>query len=164
MAIGKARSYHKKFKFVVEIDGFLFAGFQKCSAIEMEIAVVEQNEGGTLIPNKSPGRVKVTNVTLTRGVTDDQDMFAWFKEVADLAGDAGGGAGGRGSGKKEPDFKRHLDVVQLDRDGSELKRWSLSNAFPVKFNAGEWDNDADENTIESMELAYDVPDTVAVQA
>jgi phage tail-like protein len=158
MAIGKPRQYHKKFKFVVEVDGFGSAGFQKCSAIEAEVAVVEQYEGGSLIPQKDPGRVKVTNITLTRGATTDEDMFKWFKEVVDLAGDAGGGAGGRGTGKKDPEFKRNLSIVQLDRDGSELRRWSISGAWPCKFNGGEWDNDADENVIESVELCYDIPD------
>ena len=48
-----------------------------------------------------------------------------------------------------------LDVVQQDRDGLTLRRWSLSRAWPVKFVAGEWDNESDENIIESVTLTYD---------
>jgi hypothetical protein len=29
--IGTPRTFHKKFKFIVEIDGIASAGFQKCS-------------------------------------------------------------------------------------------------------------------------------------
>ena len=45
--------------------------------------------------------------------------------------------------------------MQQDRDGSPLRRWSLSGAWPVKFVAGAWDNESDENVIESVTLTYD---------
>ena len=52
-------------------------------------------------------------------------------------------------------YKRNLDIVQQDRDGLTLRRWSLSLSWPVKFVAGEWDNESDENVIESVTLTYD---------
>ena len=39
--------------------------------------------------------------------------------------------------------------------GSTLRRWSLTGVWPVKFVAGAWDNEADENVIESVTLTYD---------
>lgn len=45
--------------------------------------------------------------------------------------------------------------MQQDRDGTTLRRWSLSRAWPVKFVAGDWDNESDENVIESVTLTYD---------
>ena len=39
--------------------------------------------------------------------------------------------------------------------GTTLRRWSLSRAWPVKFVAGDWDNEADENVIESVTLSDD---------
>jgi hypothetical protein len=45
--------------------------------------------------------------------------------------------------------------VQQDRDGTTLRRWSLSRAWPVKCVAGEWDNESDENVIESVTLTFD---------
>ena len=48
-----------------------------------------------------------------------------------------------------------LTTGQQDRDGTTLRRWSLSRAWPVKFVAGDWDNEADENVIESVTLTYD---------
>lgn len=47
---------------------------------------------------------------------------------------------------------RHL---QQDRGGTTLRRWSLSRASPVKFVAGDQDNESDENVIESVTLTYD---------
>jgi phage tail-like protein len=144
--IGTPRTFHKKFKYIVEIDGIASAGFQKCSELSVEVANVQYSEGGALIPNKSPGRLTFADVTLERGATMDRDLFDWLEEVADASANAG---------LNEPEFKRNLDIVQQDRDGSELRRWRLNNAWPVKFVAGEWDNEADENVIESVTLTYD---------
>ena len=144
--IGTPRSFHKKFKFVVEIDGFQHAGFQKCSELSVEVANVQYFEGGSLIPNKSPGRLTFSDVTLERGATEDRDLFDWFQDVAITAS---------GIGLTDVNYKRNLDVVQQDRDGVTLRRWSLSRAWPVKFVAGEWDNESDENIIESVTLTYD---------
>jgi phage tail-like protein len=144
--IGNPRTFHKKFKFIVEIDGVVSAGFQKCSELSVEVANVQYYEGGSLIPNKSPGRLTFADVTLERGATSDKDLFDWLTQVADAAANAG---------LNEPAFKRNLDIVQQDRDGSTLRRWSLNGAWPVKFVAGDWDNEADENVIETVTLTYD---------
>jgi phage tail-like protein len=144
--LGTPRTFHKKFKFVVEIDQFQSAGFQKCSELSVEVASIEYHEGGALIPNKSPGRLKFADVTLERGATQDQDMFDWLSDVADAAANAG---------LTEPAFKRNVDIVQQDRDGSTLRRWTLFGAWPTKFVAGAWDNESDENVIESVTLTYD---------
>jgi phage tail-like protein len=144
--IGTPRTFHKKFAYIVEVDQFQSAGFQKCSELSVEVANVEYFEGGSLIPSKSPGRLKFADLTLERGATKDHDLFDWFSEVANAAANAG---------LVEPKFKRSCDLVQLDRDGSTLRRWSLSGAWPIKFVAGAWDNESDENVIESVTLTYD---------
>ncbi len=152
MAEGKARSFYKKFKFVVEIDGVASAAFQKCSSLESETTIVEYSEGGSLIPDKSPGRMKFSDITLSRGATDDLDLFNWYKEVGDAAANAG---------SLDHVYKRNVDIVQQARDGSTLRRWRVYRAWPTKFKAGEWDNDADENIIEELTLAIDYFEPVA---
>ena len=144
--IGNPRSFHKRFKFVVECDDISHAGFQKCSELSVEAANVQYFEGGSLIPNKSPGRLTFSDVTLERGATKDRDLFDWFQDVAITSS---------GLGLSDPSYKRNLDIVQQDRDGVTLRRWSLSQAWPVKFVAGEWDNESDENVIESLTLTFD---------
>ena len=152
MVLGQPRSFHKKFKFLVEIDDVAVAGFQKCSELSAEVAKIEQSEGGSLIPNKSPGRVTFTDITLERGAADDIDMWNWWKQVVDAAANIG---------LDEPDFKRNADIVQQSRSGAELRRWRIEGAWPTKFVAGEWDNEADENVIEMTTLTYDTFDLVA---
>ena len=48
--LGNPKSYHHKFKFVVEVDLFGSAAFQKCSELSVEAANVQYFEGGSLIP------------------------------------------------------------------------------------------------------------------
>lgn len=151
MVLGQPRTFHKKFKFIIEIDEISVAGFQKCSALEAEVAKIEQSEGGVLIPNKSPGRVSFSDLTLERGAADDREMYDWWKQVVDAAANIG---------LDEPDFKRNLDIVQQARSGAELLRWRVLGAWPTKFVAGEWDNEADENVIQMTTLTYDTFDLV----
>lgn len=144
--IGTPRSFHKKFKFLVEIDKLGYSGFQKCSEISAEIAKIEHFEGGALAADKSPGRVTFSDPTLERGATKDVELFTWFKEVANVAANAG---------LIDDQYKRNADVVQQDRDNKTLRRWRLFKAWPTKFVAGEWDNDADENVIEKVTLTFE---------
>ncbi len=144
--IGAPRTFHKRFRYIVEVDAIASSGFQKCSELSVEVANVQYFEGGSLIPNKSPGRLTFADVTLERGATKDRDLFDWFQDVAITSS---------GLGLPDNGYKRNLDIVQQDRDGTTLRRWSLAHAWPVKFVAGEWDNEADENVIESVTLTYD---------
>ncbi|MFP2956540.1 phage tail protein [Myxococcus sp. 1LA] len=144
--IGQPRSFHKRFKFLCEADGLGHSGFQKCSELSVEVANVQYFEGGSLIPNKSPGRLTFSDVTLERGATQDHELFDWFQDVVHTTS---------GLGLPDALYKRNLDIVQQDRDGTTMRRWSLSRAWPVKFVAGEWDNESDENVIESVTLTYD---------
>ncbi len=154
--IGAPRTHHDKFKFLIEAQGFQSAGFNKCSELSVEAAKIEYNEGGSLIPNKSPGRLTFSDVTLERGAAFDDDMYNWFQEVADASIQSSLIAGaGLGAGLIDPLFKRDLDIVQQDRDGATLHRWRIFQAWPIKFVAGEWDNDVDEKVIEMITLTYD---------
>ncbi len=147
--IGQPRSYYNKFKFLIEIDGITYAGFTKCSELSAELASIEHWEGGSLIANKSPGRLSFPDLTLERGATKDLELYDWFESVARAS------AGLGGAGLIDPAYKRTLDIVQLDRDDSVLQRWNVVNAWPKKFVAGEWDNTTDEKVMTSVVLAND---------
>jgi phage tail-like protein len=147
--IAKPRSFFNKFKFLLEIDGITYAGFQKCSELSMEVGDVDHWEGGSLIPNKSPGRATFADITLERGATRDLELWTWMQEVADVISGLGG------AGELDDAYKRTLDVVQLERDDSAALRWNVVNAWPKKFVAGSWDNTVDEKVITSVTLRYD---------
>jgi phage tail-like protein len=139
--MGTPTNWYTKFKFVIEIDGIARAAFQKCSELAVEAANVAYREGGRLHPHNAPGTVTFPEITLERGVTDDFDLYNWFRDTYDAAS---------GVGQNTPDLYRTFDIVQLDRDGSELERYTVFNAYARRYAAGDWDNDADENRVESV--------------
>lgn len=146
-ATGAPRIWEDKFSFIVEIDGVAHAAFNKCSELSFEIDKVEYREGGRKHAYKSPGLVNFTDITLERGaVADDSDLYDWAEECASIVEEAG---------VVETDFRRNLDIVALDRDGTPLKRWRVTNAWVQKFVAGDWDNDSSEKTIEQVVVTYD---------
>jgi phage tail-like protein len=144
--VGAVRPVNLRWTFTVEVDGVVHAGFQKMSALEAEVAQIDYFEGGNARPIKLPGRVTVSDVTLSRGAGLDDELYEWFLQVVDIV---------RGGGLVSPEFKRSLDLVQRGRDGREIKRWEMNGAWPKKFTAGEWDNDSDEPVIEEIVLAVD---------
>ncbi len=137
---------HKKFKSVVQIDDVGYAGFQKYNELSIEMAKVQYSQGGSLIPNKSPGRLTFSDVTLERGTTQDRDLFDWFQDVTITSS---------GLGLTYVTYKRNPDIDQQDGDGTTLRRWSLSRAWPVKFVTDDRDCEAEESLIESATLTYD---------
>lgn len=144
--LGSPRSFHKKFKFIVEIDGIGSAAFQSCTELSAELGKVEHREGGVLIPNKSPGLMTFTDITLSRGSSQDRDFYDWFVEIADAS---------RNAGEIDDAYKRLGSLLQLDRDNSVLREWRLQNAWIQKYVAGDWDNDSEEVVIEQAVLTYD---------
>jgi len=140
--VGAPRVFEDRFKYRVEIDGVAHAGFNKCSALEAEIDKIEYREGGRLTPQKSPGLVNISDITLERGaVSSDSDLYDWFTQVVDLVAN---------TGQIEDTFRRNFDIVVLDRDNNPIKRWRCTDAWPTKFTAGDWDNDASEHNIEMV--------------
>jgi phage tail-like protein len=143
---GTPRSYDKKFLFAVEIDGLDVAWFEMISGLEVEIGVVEQHEGGDInVADQSPGKAKFAPVTLSVGSTDNEDLYNWWLEVCDAASN---------SGEVDAQYKKNVAIVQRDRDQSEKRRWTLYEAWPSKYKAGEWDAKAEENVIEEVTLTY----------
>jgi phage tail-like protein len=150
--IGQPKSFFRKATFKVEVPGLGEAAFSKCSELSAEVAKIEFWEGGRLIPHKMPGRLTFPDITLERGATTDRALFDWFSEVVQLAS---------GIGLPDALYKRHLGIVQLDRDGSTLRRFSVYNAWPQKLVAGDWDAASDDVLIESVTLCIDRWELVA---
>lgn len=143
---GMPRVFYVQWKFLVEIDGFTYAGFQSCSELSVEVADTEHYEGGAIIPDKQPGKLAFADLTLARGATDDLQAYVWMQQVGNAAMNAG---------LPTPLYKRNLTIVQQGRDGRTQRRWRIFNAYPKKFVAGSWDNDSDDNLIEQLVLRYD---------
>jgi phage tail-like protein len=143
---GNARIYAKKFAFAIEIDGIEVSWFNKCSEIKPAVTVIETHEGGKLVvANLSLGKVKWPPITLEVGMTDNFELYNWFKDAVDSAADVG---------LPDERVRKNLAIVQKHRDGSEYFRWNVYDALPSEYGGGEWDATAEETSMESMQLTF----------
>lgn len=142
---------YTRFKYIVEVDGVARAGFVTCSDISLVAETVEYREGGRLHPQKGPGTVSFPDITLERGACDDFDLYNWTKDTYDAAA---------GTGMVTPDLYRNVEIIQLDRDGSEKERFVLYDAYVKEYVGGSWDNNASEVRMEKVVITYDHFDRV----
>lgn len=143
---GQPKNFATRHEFRIAFDGIVETGFLTMSELAVEVSVATLMEGGRAIPHKRPVKKNYPNVTMTHGSTSDQSFYDWINQVSNAT---------TGKGLTNDQYKRNLDIIQVDRDGSETRRWTLYNAFPVRFAAGDWDADSDDPLIESVEFAYD---------
>lgn len=147
--VGEEQDYHQTWAFNVEIDGISVAWFESCTGLESEVALVEQHEGGKIeVASQRPGKVKHAPIQLKVGVTDNVELYKWWLQIADAANNKGG---------VKESYKKSMAIVQLDRDGSERRRWNLAKCWILKFKFGDWDANADKNNIEEMTIIYARP-------
>ena len=132
------RDPFKNFSFLVEIDGVAAAAFTSVSGLAAEVEVIEYRELGGPRSIKLPGRFRYPNVTLRRGLTTSRDLWNWWQTVRD--------------GTIQ---RRTVLIVLLDDSGQPVLRWSLREAWPVKWELSELDASKNEVAIETLELAHE---------
>ena len=130
---------HPNHRFYIEIDNKKQAVFTEVSGLQVEVVVQEYEEGGNnSFVHRLPGRTKVGNVTLKRGITQSNEFYKWQQEIA--------------SGKIT---RRSISVVLYDQKGASLIRWDFINAYPVKWVGPQFSADGHTVAIETLELAHD---------
>jgi phage tail-like protein len=138
MANGERTDPLVSFRFQVEIDNLIQAGFAECSGLQVETELQEVREGGeNAFLYKLPKGSKHVNLTLKRGITDSEVLWNWHKDVV--------------NGTVQ---RKIVYVLLLDSAGQETWRWSLQDAFPVKWMGPELKADSSTVAIESLELAH----------
>jgi phage tail-like protein len=130
---------HAVCRFYVAIDGITQAVFTEVSGLQLETESEDYAEGGNNeFVHRLPGRTRVNNLTLKRGITGSNELFKWYVQVV--------------SGKID---QRNLSIVQYDNQGNELLRWNFMKAYPVKWVGPQFQADGAMATVETIELAHD---------
>ena len=129
---------YRNFNFRVEIDGLPETGFSEVVVPETRIEVVEYREGGDPVSGtrKLPGRAKVANVVLRRGIDQDLSLWNWFRAVRD--GDLD---------------RRNVSIILLDAARMEVRRWAVQRAWPVAYTSSPLQARGNDVVIETLELA-----------
>ena len=110
--------------FGLEFDGVMIKQISEVSGLKFEQDVIELKQNthdGKYIIKKLPGRPKAGEVTLTRGLTGDNSFEKWVK-------DAHFG--------KMADARKGGAIIVYDYEGTALKRYKLTNAWPKSLEIG----------------------------
>jgi len=126
----------KNFNFLVEIDGIAQAGFSECTGLRLEVDVIEYREGADLSSvRKLPGRSRVGDITLKRGITTSNELQAWFESTLN------------GLPKRKDGV-----IILLDDERNPVVRWKFFNAFPRKWEGPHLDAKGTDVAIETLTL------------
>jgi len=129
------------FRFAVEIAGIQEAFFTECSGFETKLDVEEYKEGGVNdYVHKLPGRQSFNNVTLKRGMTNSIELWQWLDRLS--------------TARAKKDEKKNISVILKDGAGTELMRWNLIGAFPIKWSTPTLQTDQSSVLVESLEIVY----------
>jgi phage tail-like protein len=130
---------HTARRFYVEIEGNPQAVFTEVSGLQVEMQCFDYQEGGNNgFVHRLPGPVKVSNITLKRGLTTSNEFFIWCMEVA-----------------SRRVSRRHVSVLLYDTMGHSVVRWNFQNAYPVKWVGPQFTSTSGSTAIETLELAHD---------
>ncbi|WP_328667512.1 phage tail protein [Streptomyces sp. NBC_00322] len=104
--------------FGLEIDGVVIKQINEVTGLKMEQDVIELKQNtadGKYVIKKLPGRPKAGEVTLTRGLTADNNFEKWIKDAR---------FGKMGAARKGG------AIIVFDYEGQAIKRYTLVNAWP----------------------------------
>lgn len=127
------------FRFYLEVADVVEAVFTEVSGLQVEMETQDIEEGGINgFTRRVPGRVKVSNLTLKRGMTRSNDFIKWFMSTAPGTVD-----------------RRNISLVLYDVKGDKVATWHFQNAYPVKWVGPQFTSDGNAAAIETVELAHE---------
>jgi phage tail-like protein len=121
----------------VSIGGMTIGIFTGCSGLAVEFEVLEYAEGGNNdMLHHLPGRVRYSNLVLSRGLTDEKALMDWFWKTHSQAE------------KKEV-------TVTLEQAGAPATRaWTFADAYPVRWSGPDLEANSMDVAGETLEIAH----------
>jgi phage tail-like protein len=127
-----------------------FAYFREVSGLGSEhevITTTESTEKGKTIQRQIPGKLKLTPVTLKKGLTDSLELWTWRQEVE----------AGKIDSARSDGF-----LVMYDQTNTPKARWKFLRAWPSKISGPTADAKSNDIGIEELTLVYEGYERVAV--
>jgi phage tail-like protein len=131
----------RSYRFSVEIEGITEAYFTEVRGIEASYDVIEFRSGDMNAGYwKLPGLLHNPTVTLKQGVTDNMEIYEWFKGEPGNAGVV---------------ERKDVTIKAVDDQQAELAVWTFYDAWPCKYSASDFNASESAVVIETLELAYE---------
>ncbi|MCU1346051.1 MAG: hypothetical protein JWL70_2317 [Acidimicrobiia bacterium] len=127
------------FRVVVDQGRFDLGYFTACDGLGCEITVEQREEGGTPgFIHQLPGRIKYSNVKLTRILNKDTGKITgWFTELT-----------------KTGFSRTTAQISALTAEGTEVASWKLEGVIPVKWTGPSLNVETSKVATETLELAH----------
>jgi phage tail-like protein len=134
--------------FYLELDNVQQGLFKSVTGGEIKIDVTElvmSGQKGELLKTKQPGKINYSNITLSRGVTDDMKLYQWLKDVVD---------------GKIQSSRKGGSVTGYSDSGDEVYKMTFERAWPCRYKGLDFDASSNEVKIEEVELVVEKSDRV----
>jgi phage tail-like protein len=128
------------FTYSVTIDGNT-TSFSEVSGLSYETKMIEYRHGDSPVyaPEKMPGIMNYPDVTLKRGVFKGaEELYDWFNSI-----------------KLNTVDRKTVIISLLDENHSPACTWTLTNAWPSKYDGGAYKSTANEVAIESLTIVHE---------
>jgi phage tail-like protein len=131
----------RNFRYRLEIDGIVQAGFSEVAIGDLSNDPIEYREGNEITTvRKLKGLNKYGNITLKWGLTDSIELANWHRMVVDDA--------------TQLAAARKTVVIRIQDDsGADKAAYEITRAWPTKYNPTDLNGKGNEVAIESLELA-----------
>ncbi|WP_336364716.1 phage tail protein [Halalkalicoccus salilacus] len=128
------------YRFLVEVDSLVVAGFSEVSGLEVETTTEDYQEGGVnAYTHKLFKHVSYPNLVLRKGMSDSQTLWRWIRDATAMQPIA---------------ERKNIRVVLLNSTGQESRGWEFREAYPVKWTGPEFQADQASVAIETVELVH----------
>lgn len=129
---------YRGYRFRVEIDGIVQAGFADATIPDSTTDSVDYREGtDPTHSRKLSTQTKYGTVSLKWGLTDSMELYDWRKEVVEK--------GAQGA-------RKNLSLVLIDEEGNDQARWNVMEAWPTKYDSSDFSAKGNEVVVESLDL------------
>jgi phage tail-like protein len=140
MTVGERVDPYLGYRFRVELENLVVAGFSEVSGLEVEVATEEYQEGGVNgFVHHLPREVRHPPLLLRRGLTEAGALWDWQRSV---------------SPSRTRIDRKTIRIFVLDSEGREAVSWRCLQAYPVRWSGPVFRGDCDLVAFECVELVH----------
>ena len=140
MATGVRNDPYRGYNFRIELDNTSVAAFREATGLSLNTDPIDYREGTHvfLSVRKLPGLRKYSNLTFKRGITQNEDLWKWYKNILNGVDDRRNGA-----------------VVLQDEQHNDVLRWEFRNVWICKWEGASLNATSNDVVIETIEICHE---------
>jgi phage tail-like protein len=131
--------------FLFEVDGVEIGRFMEVGGLQVDVGVEEIEEGGqNSFVHKVPGRMTWPNITLKRGITQNDSLLTWL----------GKSSGEQFAAQGNKLTRSTAAITLLGPGGARLRAWEFDGVFPVRWKGPDFAATSSDMAVEELEVAH----------